>query len=177
MLSGGIDSTACIYYYLSQGFNIKGLFIDYGQSPAKKEKFSAVKIASHYDIKLDIVQFRGFGKYQKGEIKGRNAILVLIPLLLYTKFNGVISMGIHKDTPYYDCSESFVNDIKVIINGYTNGEVTLDAPFLKWNKKMVYDYCKLNKIPIHLTHSCEVGVDKPCGKCLSCKDRKALNVS
>ena len=176
LLSGGIDSAACVHYYLSQGFNTTGLFIDYGQLPAEREKSSAKQVASYYDIKLDIVGFSGRKYYQCGEIKGRNAIFILTALLLYPTLVGIISLGIHSGTPYYDCTETFVKDMKNVLNGYMDGKVRFDAPFLKWNKGMIYGYCKLNKIPVQLTYSCEVGIDEPCGKCASCKDRRALNV-
>ena len=38
LLSGGIDSTACVNYYLSQKLKLLGLFIDYGQYVVKGEK-------------------------------------------------------------------------------------------------------------------------------------------
>ena len=92
-------------------------------------------------------------------------------------FSGIIALGIHKGTPYYDCTEKFVKDINRILEGYTDGRVIFEAPFIKWNKKMVYDYCIDNHIPIHLTYSCELGDENHCGKCRSCLDRSSLNVS
>ena len=174
LLSGGIDSTACIHYYLSQGFNTTGVFIDYGQLPVKREESSAKQIASYYDIKLDIVRFNCPKYYQYGEIKGRNAIFILTALLFYPKHIGIISLGIHSGTPYYDCTEIFATDMQNLLNGYTNGKIKFEAPFLEWNKAMIYNYCKLNKIPIELTYSCEVGIDKPCGKCSSCLDKRSF---
>ncbi len=176
LISGGIDSTACVHYYLSQRFNIIGLFIDYGQPPVKREEHSARQIASYYNIKLDITRLNPIKYHEDGEIKGRNAFLILAALLFYPKHVGVISLGIHSATPYYDCSEPFVKDINKVLEGYTDGLVILDAPFLKWSKKMIYEYCKDNDVPIHLTYSCENSGDKPCGKCRSCLDRRALNV-
>jgi len=177
LLSGGIDSTACVHYYLNQRFNTGALFVDYGQLPIKREEQSAKQIASYYDIKLDIVRLHPTKYHEYGETKGRNAFFILTALLFYPKHVGIISLGIHSGTPYYDCSESFVKDISKILNGYTDGRVNLDAPFLKWNKKMIYEYCKDNDVPVHLTYSCENSGDKPCGRCRSCLDRGTLNVS
>lgn len=177
LLSGGIDSTACIYYYINQGFNVKAVFIDYGQIASKKELESAKKIAALYEVNLDIITLDHSLKFAQGEIKGRNAFLIFAVLLNYSKLQGLISLGIHSGTSYYDCSEHFSKNIQKILDGYTNGQLVLDTPFLKWDKKMVYNYCKINEIPIHLTYSCENGTDEPCGICNSCKDRRALNVS
>ncbi len=115
--------------------------------------------------------------FTQGEIKGRNAFLVLGTLLAYPKFRGIFALGIHSGLPYYDCSEQFVKKINEILTGYTDGQVSLDTPFIHWDKKMIFEYCKDNDVPIHLTYSCENGSDEPCGMCRSCLDRRALNVS
>ena len=177
LLSGGIDSTACVQYYLKNGFSTSAVFIDYEQLPVKMEESSVKKICSYYNINLNIIRVNGPEYCKKVEIKGRNAIFVLLALMFYPKHVGIISLGIHSGTPYYDCTENFSNDIKNILNGYSNGKIRFEAPFLKWNKKMIYDYCKLQKIPVELTYSCEIGINGPCGECPSCKDRSNFNVS
>ena len=175
LLSGGIDSAACVHYYLDLNFEVLGLFFDYSQSALDNERRSAVLIAAHYGIKLDQASFSGTKHYGPGEIRGRNAFLILAALLYYPRFKGIISLGIHTGTPYYDCSERFIRDVTPIIEGYTGGEVRINAPFLTWDKLTIYAYCKEKNVPTHLTYSCESGTDPPCGKCLSCKDREALN--
>jgi 7-cyano-7-deazaguanine synthase len=60
---------------------------------------------------------------------------------------------------------------------YTDGCIRIGVPFIKWNKRMIWDYCKTKKIPLEITYSCELGQDQPCGQCLSCKDLEALHVS
>lgn len=177
LLSGGVDSTACISYYNNLNFSIRTVFIDYGQKASIYEKESAVKIASYFGVPIKCILFKSDKTFLQGEIEGRNAFLVLAALLAYPEIIGSIAMGIHSGTPYYDCSESFVKDINQILNGYTDGKVILSAPFLKWDKKLIYDYCTENRLPIHLTYSCEDGTELPCGKCRSCLDRGALLVS
>lgn len=174
LLSGGLDSSACIYYYINQGFNVRATFIDYGQKAYRKEYNSAINIASYFDIKLNHIIFKPNSKFQCGEIKGRNAFLVMAALVSDPLIKGLIAIGIHSGTPYYDCTELFVNDTNRILQGYYEGNVILEAPFLYWDKGMIYKYSVENKLPIELTYSCENGTDVPCGKCLSCLDRRAL---
>jgi len=174
LFSGGLDSTACIYYYISQGLNVRAIFIDYGQKACRKEYYSAVKIASHFNIKLSLNTFKSENEFKSSEIKGRNAFLVLAALISDPLIKGIIALGIHSGTPYYDCTDLFVNDINRILQGYYDGKVILEAPFLHWNKRMIYNYSLDNNLPICLTYSCENGTDVPCGKCLSCLDRRAL---
>ena len=175
LLSGGIDSAASAHYYLDLDFEINAFFVDYGQSARDNEQQSAVRIAAFYDIKLDQASFPSTKQYGAGEIRGRNAFLILAALLYYPRFKGIISLGIHSGTPYYDCSPQFIRDITPIIDAYTDGEVRIDAPFLTWDKANVYTYCKEKNVPIDLTYSCEAGTTPPCGECRSCKDREALN--
>lgn len=176
LLSGGIDSAACVHYYISQGLQVEGVFVDYGQEARDREFSSSSQIASHYGIKLNRLNLEVPHTFAQGEITGRNAFLLLAAILAYPGHRGLISLGIHSGVPYYDCSDSFVKDIRKVLEGYADGGIILDAPFLKWDKRMIVDYCKSNDVPIHLTYSCENGGDIPCGTCLSCRDRKALNV-
>ncbi len=176
LISGGIDSAACVHYYLDQEFHVRGLFIDYGQVAKDYEEIAASSIGLHYGIEIDKASFSIPHHFGVGEIRGRNAFLVLAALLFYPRLRGIISLGIHAGTQYYDCSEFFIKDIKAILDQYTDGVVRIDVPFLEWDKAMIYTYCKENNIPIHLTYSCEAGMNPPCGKCRSCRDRKALDV-
>jgi|WetSurMetagenome_2_1015567.scaffolds.fasta_scaffold27596_4 7-cyano-7-deazaguanine synthase len=175
LLSGGLDSTACIQYYIKLGFQVHAVFIDYGQLARKNEFKSARSIASHFGIPFKCCKFECERHFLDGEIKGRNAFLLLSALLEYPNINGLISMGIHFGTQYYDCTESFVREMNKILEGYFDGRVIFEAPFIKWSKKMIKDYFNKNNLPIYLTYSCEKGTDEPCGKCLSCLDRGALN--
>lgn len=177
LLSGGIDSAACVHYYLKEKFSPEALFIGYGQAAMEKEYESAKKIASYYNIKLDVIKVEILNRFGQGEIKGRNAFFIMVCLMKYSTFSGLISLGIHAGVPYYDSTVEFVSDMKTLLDKYTDGRIRIDAPFLHWQKPMIYEYCKKNKVPIELTYSCELGKEPPCGQCRSCLDRKALDVS
>lgn len=177
LLSGGIDSAACVHYYLKEKFSPQALFINYGQAAMEKEYESAREIASYYNIKLDVVKVDTSNRFGQGEIKGRNAFFILVSLMRYSTFSGLISLGIHAGVPYYDTTVEFVSDMKTLLDKYTDGRIRIDAPFLNWQKPMIYEYCRENKVPIKLTYSCELGTDPPCGQCRSCLDREILNVS
>lgn len=86
-----------------------------------------------------------------------------------------IAIGVHSGVPYYDSTEMFIADSLNILDGYFNGTVLLDAPFLSFTKHQIYEYCIENNVPLELTYSCERGNMLPCGICPSCKDRRLLN--
>ena len=177
LLSGGIDSTACAYFYKSQGFSVETLFINYGQAAIEKEVIAAQQIAATLAVPHNTITLgRRVTKAFKGEIIGRNAFFLFAALMEFQGKSGIIGIGIHSGTPYYDCSVEFVQKIQETFDGYTEGCVRIGVPFIEWSKTDVWKYFLNSGIPSELTYSCELGLPQPCGKCLSCKDLEALNV-
>ena len=175
LLSGGIDSAAAVNFYLDMRHDVIGLFVDYGQAASHQELESARLVAGYCGVDLDDVRVRGGQSFGPGEVRGRNAFLVLTALLMTPSLKGIVSMGIHSGTSYFDCSEAFAHQMSNLLVDHTDGGVAFDAPFLSWTKEDVYDYCIEKRVPIRVTHSCESGRDPICGTCLSCLDREALS--
>jgi len=176
LLSGGIDSSALVHFYTSAGSPTSAVFVNYGQAALAQEQTSARNVADYYRVPLSLIDLDGGAQFKEGEIPSRNAFL-LFSCLMFTGFSkGLIVMGIHSGTTYYDCSKEFQIVINSLLKGYTGGQVAFQTPFVEWTKADVVNYCRLNHVPIHLTYSCEHGGLPPCGKCRSCLDRRALDV-
>ena len=111
-----------------------------------------------------------------GEIRGRNGFLVLAALMAKPRFAGILALGIHAESPYYDCGIRFLNLMKSVVSDYTLGTVQLDAPFIELTKPEIVEYCRIHNVPLELTYSCERGSSPPCGSCDSCGDRRALGL-
>jgi 7-cyano-7-deazaguanine synthase len=173
LLSGGIDSAACLRYFVNGGYSVTTIFIDYGQLAVERERAAAGLLAARYNVPLMDVR-SGFTVGKTGVIQGRNALLVLSAFAGLQLETGLISSGIHAGTNYWDCTPSFINLMQQLLDGYSSGRVKLSCPFLTWTKKEVWDYCLAQKVPIELTYSCEAGLDQPCGTCISCDDRSRL---
>jgi len=140
LLSGGIDSACCVSYYLESGIDVRCLYINFGQNVAEREMKSAKAVSKHFDVPLDIINVdlcKGFGS---GEVKGRNGTFIFLALMKYPNHTGLISIGIHDGVDYYDTKSSFIENMQCAVDEYTNGNVKIDAPFLSWSKKMVYEY-------------------------------------
>lgn len=174
LLSGGIDSTACVYFYLAAGLRVNCLFIDYGQVSACREWSSAQKIAAYFHTTVKIITCNGTSRKSSGEIVGRNAFLLTTALLEVGNVPGIIAIGVHAGTSYQDCSAPFIKSMQNIYDDYTSGQLKLGTPFLEWSKRDIWEYCKEKKVPLHLTYSCELGREQPCGACSSCADLEAL---
>lgn len=176
LLSGGIDSSCCVAFYQHAGHEVTGVFVDYGQPAREREEQSAAAIARHYAIPLHVISSVGPAQIAGGEIAGRNAFLVFAAFLHLPLQTGLMALGIHGGSRYYDCSEHFIAHLNALMSGYSDGRVSVAVPFMAWSKKAVFDFCHEARVPFELTWSCEVGPLVPCGRCLSCEDRARLNV-
>ncbi|MHC5057066.1 MAG: 7-cyano-7-deazaguanine synthase [Planctomycetota bacterium] len=174
LLSGGIDSAACVHLLAARGFSTSAVFVDYGQAAAAAERQSAAKVAHHYGTPLAVIQLRLGQSYATGEIPGRNALFALAAYAHSSPPPGVLALGIHGGAPYYDCTPRFAEVLAEMLASYSAGRTRLLLPFAEWNKANVVSYCRAEGVPLELTYSCEEGGASPCGNCLSCRDREAL---
>ena len=177
LVSGGIDSTACVDFFQRRGDQVHGLFVDYGQAARVQEAEAVMKMSNHYSIPVEMVVLDSRSEFLTGEIMGRNLFLLATGLMLYPFTSGGLALGIHSGTHYYDCSSGFIMAANQIVTEYSSGTIQLVAPFVDISKPNVYKYAVANSIPIELTYSCELGVVPPCGQCLSCQDRNDLIAS
>lgn len=117
LLSGGIDSTACVDHYKKIIGIVRGIYIDYGQTAAPRERLAATDVAKHYDIPLSILEWRGGKQKGPGEIVGRNAFLLVAAMVETGDSRGLIATGIHDGTPYFDCSQEFLSTLQKLADG------------------------------------------------------------
>lgn len=174
LVSGGIDSTACVDFYLSQYFAVQALHVQYGQLSTKQEVEAARQVCLHYNVPLKVISCQGAQPKPAGLIHGRNAFLLFTALMESSLKSGLIAMGIHAGTSYTDCSKRFIQAVQAFVDDYTDGCLGIAAPFLEWSKQDIWRYCLERGVPLNLTYSCELGDIEPCGNCLSCFDLESL---
>lgn len=175
LLSGGIDSTACLAFFLKEKYSVQCIHINYGQLASEQERAAVERVVLHYKVPLKVLEWIGNNDFRSGEIIGRNAFFIIGSLMEIGNRSGMLATGIHSGTPYFDCSKSFITLMQTVVDGYCEGRVRLVAPFLEWSKLEVYKFCLSQGVPIDQTYSCEAGKIKACGDCLSCLDRRALD--
>lgn len=175
LLSGGIDSCATLALYRRRAMSLSALFVDYGQSASAHELRAAEKVARHYEVQLSTIRCSGFRKFDAGYIRGRNALLLQIALAAAPFEVGQIAIGLHDGTSYADCTAAFVGEMQRAFDIYGHGKIRVVAPFIDQEKRAIVAFCRDAGAPIEVTYSCERGTDPPCGTCLSCLDRVALN--
>lgn len=174
LLSGGIDSTSCAHLLQKQGYDVKGVFVDFGQASATMERQAVREIGTHLGIAVETIAASADTKFGAGELIGRNSFLIFSALLLGRCHRGVVVLGIHSGTPYFDCSPAFIERMDPLVQECSNGKVAVSAPFLTWSKDDIYSYFLSSGLPLDLTYSCERGTSTPCGTCASCKDRARI---
>lgn len=175
LLSGGVDSTALVNYYLLKGCNVYGIHFQYGQASSDREYQAFSNVSNYYGIGKRVINLGFSLNRRNGEFFGRNALFILGASGSLPERFSKIAIGVHSGTPYYDCTKTFVGNCQSILNGYFGGTVIIEAPFVSYTKRQVYEYCIENKIPFELTYSCENSNVEPCGICPSCKDRRMLD--
>jgi 7-cyano-7-deazaguanine synthase len=175
LLSGGIDSTACLKFFLDLGRFPYGMFIDYGQMASSEELRAARGVAQHYEVALQELTIANARPKTTGVIPGRNSFLLSTAVMERKDSVRVIALGIHGGTLYRDCSTEFYSYAQQLIGWSENGDVSLSAPFLEWSKADVVQFCLQRSVPLELTYSCENGGRVHCGSCNSCKDRELIH--
>lgn len=174
LLGGGIDSTALVAFYLSQGTAVKGIHFNYRHSSFAGEQRAVEKVSYHYRIPVTTIDLGLSMVSIEGEYHCRNAILLLAAASVSPSKSARFAIGIHAGTPYYDCSKTFIADMQRIFDGYFSGYAQVEAPFLEFTKMEIISLCHAMKVPIEMTYSCERNSVTPCGECLSCIDRRML---
>ena len=174
LLSGGIDSSACVGFYRAQKMAVEALFVNYGQPGAKQERVAALAISRHYQIKIHEAAVRGVAVVRAGFVPGRNALLVATALSCVAPESGLIALGIHAGVPYVDCRPGFLTACQALADVYHGGAVRIAAPFVEWSKADIVTAARDLKVPLQRTYSCEAGGAMACGVCLSCLDRARM---
>lgn len=170
---GGIDSTSVLHYYLAMDFQVYGIHFNYGQSSYPGERQAITRIAQYFGVSIVTARIEPAVRHQlKTMVVGRNTLLALSAINYFQQRKGLVSLGIHAGTEYYDCTSQFVKDFQRILDGYLGGSVRLDCPFLDFTKAEIVAYCKKWGIPVNLTYSCTENPITACGNCPSCLERK-----
>jgi len=137
LASGGLDSTACMAYYLAENYAVHALWVDYGQPSAQAEESAIERITSHYDVPLQKVHVTGINwpklDNELFEFRGRNLTLVSLALNTAAVAPGLIALGIHQGTPFADCTDTFAQQLNSLLILLSDSRLRLDYPFLQWS--------------------------------------------
>lgn len=124
---------------------------------------------------------------QLSEIGGEGTVSTYVPfrngLMLSTAASyaqsvgaNIIYYGAHADDAagraYPDCTTEFVEYMNKAIYIGTGNEVSIEAPFINYNKTEIVKLGLELKVPYEKTWSCYEGDTEPCRSCGTCIDRE-----
>ncbi|EMN25030.1 queuosine biosynthesis protein QueC [Leptospira kirschneri serovar Sokoine str. RM1] len=201
LLSGGLDSTTCLYQAIADGKEIQALSFDYGQRH-KIELSYAKKVTHKLGIphtiqKLKPELFLGSSLTQKSLQVPKNSLRkeeipnTYVPgrNILFLSFAVSLAEGTGSDSIYIgvnsmdysgypDCRPEFIKMFEMAIQlgtkkGSQGPSIKILTPLQNLSKKEIVLLGKQLKVPFHLTFSCyDPKNRKACGKCDACLLRK-----
>lgn len=186
LISGGMDSTTTASYYKKLGHEVVGVFVDYGQKTAEKERECARRFCERWkipliEVKVDLRAVAKSALLETGPyigdqpattVPGRNALLLAIGAAYAMSHNfDVVAIGTHgTDSPYRDTHKRFISAMNRAFS-YAYG-VEIRAPFR--TKAEIAEVARKLGVNLEETWSCYFRTDQPCGKCLACKLRQEV---
>lgn len=187
LFSGGIDSSVLLTFLKDQGVECVPLFIDYGQTTAKREYEAADKISKQIGLEIEAISIPDISKITTNQLTrpdasqnpfypNRNLLLLTIgSTYAYEKKHQGVAIGIIKaigTTPFPDINQMFFDKFADIVAKSLNYDLAILTPFIDMSKEEVIEIGKNLNVPIELTYSCFVNNDHPCGECESCLSRE-----
>lgn len=197
LVSGGVDSVTALYD-ACQSFNVlAGLSFDYNSKHNHRElpmaEFHCKQLGiEHRVITLKFIDqlfssglLKSGGEIPEGHYEETNMIQTVVPfrngIMLsiaagYAESVGadgiVIAAHSGDHAVYPDCRESFMGPMAEAVEQGTYANIRLIRPFINYDKtKIVSRGAELN-VDYSKTWSCYKGLDKHCGKCGTCVERR-----
>lgn len=196
LLSGGLDSSTALARSAVRDRAGLALSVDYGQRH-RRELTAAADIASYYGVPHLVLDMTGWGRLVPGSaltsddvavphghyadesmkatvVPNRNATLLMAAagVALAHQCTHVLTAVHAGDHPIYpDCRPDFIAAAARAAELGTDGEVTIDAPFVNVSKTDIAVWAGHLGVPIDRTWSCYEGGEHHCGKCGTCVER------
>lgn len=189
LVSGGLDSTLIGVLAKEKGIATFPLFIDYGQRALTLEWNTCKKM--HSKLKLPKPKKMGIGGFGKVIVTGltsrskrikadaftptRNLLFVVCgAAYAYQVGASGVAIGLlsEKQSIFPDQTAAFIESAQTAIHAAIGMDIKVLTPLSSFSKADVVRMAKVRNIVG--TYSCHAGLKKPCGRCISCLERRGL---
>jgi 7-cyano-7-deazaguanine synthase len=191
LTSGGVDSFVMTLLLKKEGHELFPLFIDYGQLAREKEWMACQSVCRFLGLEPRRIDISGFGKSIPSGITNnkldveKNAFLPTRNLLFlvlgaaygYTKSANVVAIGLLSNPIFPDQTRNFIQAAQKSITMSLGTNTVVLAPLISLDKRDTLRLARKYELPLNITSSCHLGGEKPCGRCISCKERIAAEKS
>ncbi len=185
LTSGGLDSTLMSVLAKELGQVTYPLFINYGQRSKNREWAACKNVHRNLGLPKPVkVDVAGIGKlipcgltdpsldvYEDAFLPGRNLFFLLLGASYAFKTNSdAVAIGLLNDkfSIFPDQTKEFIRLAETAIYQTLGRRITLVTPLMSFTKQEVIVLAR--KKGVSGTYSCHSGAEKPCRKCISCKE-------
>ena len=185
--SGGLDSSIMMSLFKKRGYQIFPLFIDYGQLAATVEWKACQRISRYLSLEPKRMDIHGLGSVipsgltnqdldikEKAFLPTRNLLFLTLGAAYgYSKSAHVIAIGLLSNPIFPDQTSEFIHKAEKTISKALGLDISILTPLISLNKVDIIQLARRHNLPIDYTYSCHSGLQKPCGRCISCEERLA----
>lgn len=193
--SGGLDSTVALAIAVDSYDEVVALSANYGQRHTV-ELDAAARIAARYGVRHHVVDLTSYGALATSSltfdgpiphglydeenmastvVPGRNAVFAMVATGLAESLGGgdvILAVHAGDHAVYADCRPDFLASAASTARLATDGNVTIDAPFVHMSKTDIVKLGATHHAPLGETWSCYEGGRQHCGRCGTCTERK-----
>lgn len=198
LLSGGLDSSVCLYVARSEGYQPIALSIEYGQRHVREiaaaRSLTKRLVIPHFFSTFSI-PWKGSALLDKAlelpmdreedtmshqipatYVPGRNSVFLSLAISCAEAENSdtiFIGANILDYSGYPDCRPEYLQAVGEAMwrgtkAGVEGRKLEIKAPLIKLTKKDIVLLGQKLGVPFKMTWSCYAGEDKPCGACDAC---------
>jgi len=200
-LSGGMDSTTMLGYYLEKGYQVHCVHFQYGSKHNAYEREAVTAVFDYYVGKGALISLKVInmheafanmtsdlmldgGSIPEGHYAGENMRKTVIPgrnTIFAAVLSGIaesvgasiVALGIHAGDHhiYPDCRLDYSKALDTLIYLASDRKVEVEAPFQRIDKTGILKIGLPIKVPYEFTRTCYKDQPVSCGVCGSCSER------
>jgi 7-cyano-7-deazaguanine synthase len=187
LVSGGLDSTVMTILAREADVEVRPLFVDYGQRAVDEEWKACRAVFRRHKLPMPIrMDIPGFGaRIPSGltskrmdvvadvYLPGRNLLLLLAGAAYAARVQATgVAIGLldERQRLFEDQSVDFLERAEALLRTATAREISVRAPLIALSKRAVLELAAARGV--RGTYSCHAGMKRPCGRCVSCRERQ-----
>lgn len=187
LASGGVDSSVMMFLLKKEAHEVLPLFIDYGQLAGQREWTSCKAVCNFLGLTPARIDISGFGKSipsgitdenldieKQAFLPTRNLLLITVgAAYAYSQSAAGVAIGILANPIFPDQTAEFIMAAERTIKTALGSDLAVLAPLISLDKRDTLNLAIKYNLPLDLMSYCHSKAEKPCGSCVSCKERIA----